>query len=166
MRKGRGGGETGKKDKKKSLMEIGATTSLPGGDRLNADRWNAARSQQITTFHQHYFGVYHEPTLTCTYIVFTTFYQKLLIPNHFVLYVGFYLIQSIDMSLTSIFPNWKWPALTLSHIDIFTKSYYSYPNKVCNRFLSHPNSKSAWKWEKCFLSHNLAPNYWEIPRSV
>ena len=49
MRKGREGGKTGKKTgekKKKSLMKIVATTSLPAVDRPNADRWNAARSRQ------------------------------------------------------------------------------------------------------------------------
>ena len=50
MRKGRDeegkkrGGKTGKK--KKRLMEIVATTSLPTVDRPNVDRWNAARSFQ------------------------------------------------------------------------------------------------------------------------
>ena len=46
MRKGRVGGkkqgENGGK-KKKRLMKIVATTSLPAVDRPNADRWNAAR---------------------------------------------------------------------------------------------------------------------------
>ena len=39
------GGERGKK--KKRLMEIVATTSLPAVDRPNADHWNAARSRQL-----------------------------------------------------------------------------------------------------------------------
>ena len=43
MRKGRDGGE-----KKKRLMIIVATTSLPAVDRPNADRSNAARSRQFT----------------------------------------------------------------------------------------------------------------------
>ena len=49
MRKGRDGGgkKTGKK-KEKRRMKIVATTSLPAVDRLNADRWNAARSRQKT----------------------------------------------------------------------------------------------------------------------
>ena len=49
MRKGRDGEEkkTGKK-KKKRQMKIVATTSLPAVDRPNADRWNAARSRQLT----------------------------------------------------------------------------------------------------------------------
>ena len=50
MRKGRDGEKKtgkirgGKKDKR--LMIIVATTSLPAIDRLNADRWNAARLRQ------------------------------------------------------------------------------------------------------------------------
>ena len=43
MRKGHDGGETGKK---KRLMKIAATMSLPAVDRPNADHWNAARSCQ------------------------------------------------------------------------------------------------------------------------
>ena len=55
MRKGRDGekktGKTGGKngkngEKKKRRMKIVATTSLPAVNRLNADRWNAARSHQ------------------------------------------------------------------------------------------------------------------------
>ena len=48
MRKGRDGGEEKKRGgkKEKRLMEIVATTSLPAVDRLNADRWSAARSRQ------------------------------------------------------------------------------------------------------------------------
>ena len=49
MRKGRDGGKkkgkTGKK-KRKRLMKIVATTSLPAVDRPNADRWNTTRSRQ------------------------------------------------------------------------------------------------------------------------
>ena len=45
MRKGRDGGKTGKK--KKRRMKIVATTSLQAVDRPNADRWNAARSRQL-----------------------------------------------------------------------------------------------------------------------
>ena len=43
MRKGRDGGNGGKKTgkKRKRLMEIVATTSLPAVDRSNADRPNA-----------------------------------------------------------------------------------------------------------------------------
>ena len=44
MRKGRDGGKTG--EKKKRIMKIVATTSLPAVDRPNADRWNAVRSCQ------------------------------------------------------------------------------------------------------------------------
>ena len=43
MRKGRDGGN---RKKRKRLMEIMATTSLPAVDRPNADRWNAARLWQ------------------------------------------------------------------------------------------------------------------------
>ena len=49
MRKGRDGGNGEKKEgkkrgkKRKILMIIVATTSLPAVDRPNADRWNAAR---------------------------------------------------------------------------------------------------------------------------
>ena len=49
MRKGCDGGDMGKKNrggKKEIRMKIVATTSLPAVDRLNADRWNAARSRQ------------------------------------------------------------------------------------------------------------------------
>ena len=48
MRKGRDGGTGGKKTgkKKKRRMKIVATTLLPAVDRLNVDRWNAARSRQ------------------------------------------------------------------------------------------------------------------------
>ena len=50
MRKGRHGGETGKKREKcgggKKRMKIVATTSLPAVDRPNAERWNAARLRQ------------------------------------------------------------------------------------------------------------------------
>ena len=53
MRKGRDGEKNGKKNgknggkkKKKIQMKIVATTSLPAVDRLNTDRWNAARSRQ------------------------------------------------------------------------------------------------------------------------
>ena len=53
MRKRRDGGEKngekgGKKgrEKRKRLMEIVATMSLPAVDRPNADRWNAAHSRQ------------------------------------------------------------------------------------------------------------------------
>ena len=54
MRKGRDGEKkNGKKNggeklgkKKKRLMIIVATTSLPAVDRPDADRWNAARSRQ------------------------------------------------------------------------------------------------------------------------
>ena len=58
MRKGRNGEEkktekmeekTGKKEKR--LMIIVATTSLPGVDRPNADRWNAARSCQYLSYY-------------------------------------------------------------------------------------------------------------------
>ena len=35
------------KKKKKRLMKIVATRSLPAVDRPNADRWNAARSRQL-----------------------------------------------------------------------------------------------------------------------
>ena len=41
-----GAGNVGKKKKKKRLMKTVATTSLPAVERLNADRWNAARSCQ------------------------------------------------------------------------------------------------------------------------
>ena len=37
------------KRKRKRLMIIVATTSLPAVDRPNADRWNAARSCQFVT---------------------------------------------------------------------------------------------------------------------
>ena len=47
MRKGCDGGKTGGK---KRIMKIVATTSLPAVDRLNADRWNAARLCQLHTF--------------------------------------------------------------------------------------------------------------------
>ena len=48
MRKGRDGRKNGGKQggewgKRKRLMEIVATTSLPAVDCPNADRWNAAR---------------------------------------------------------------------------------------------------------------------------
>ena len=43
MRKGR---DEGNGEKKKRRMKIVATTSLPALDRLNVDRWNAARSHQ------------------------------------------------------------------------------------------------------------------------
>ena len=52
MRKGRDGEKKkrngGEKNggKKKRRMKIVATTSLPALDRLNVDRWNAARSRQ------------------------------------------------------------------------------------------------------------------------
>ena len=36
-----------KKRKKKRMTFLVATTSLPAVDRLNADRWNAARSCQF-----------------------------------------------------------------------------------------------------------------------
>ena len=49
MRKGRDGEKWGgkKREKKKRLMEIVATTSLPAVDRPNAARWNAAASRQL-----------------------------------------------------------------------------------------------------------------------
>ena len=54
MRKSCDGGEkTGGKnggEKKKRLMEIVTTTSLPAVDHPNADRWNAARSCQKYDF--------------------------------------------------------------------------------------------------------------------
>ena len=47
MRKGRDGEKKrGGDEKRKKLMEIVATTSLPAVDCLNADRWKAARSRQ------------------------------------------------------------------------------------------------------------------------
>ena len=55
MRKGCDGGEMGKKKnrgksgKKKRMMKTVATTSLPGVDHPNANRWNAARSCQFQT---------------------------------------------------------------------------------------------------------------------
>ena len=57
MRKGRDGEKRGKKrgkkkrkKKEKRRMKIVATTSLPAVDRPNADRWNAARSRQLTDY--------------------------------------------------------------------------------------------------------------------
>ena len=46
MRKVRDGGKKTGKKKKKRLMKIVATTSLPAVDRPNAHRWNASRSRQ------------------------------------------------------------------------------------------------------------------------
>ena len=48
MRKGRDGGEMGKKGKR--LMIIVATTPLPAVNRPNADRWNAASIDPTTLF--------------------------------------------------------------------------------------------------------------------
>ena len=50
MKKGRDGEKKKKREKKKEkrLMIIVATTSLPAGDRPNADRWNAARLCQYS----------------------------------------------------------------------------------------------------------------------
>ena len=39
-----------KREKKKRMIKIVATTSLPAFDRPNADRWNTARSCQLTLF--------------------------------------------------------------------------------------------------------------------
>ena len=52
MRKGRNEKKREKRGgkKEKRLMEIVATTSLPAVDRPNSDRWNAARSCQLTFF--------------------------------------------------------------------------------------------------------------------
>ena len=65
MRKGRDGekktgqklkqkrGKKNEEKEKKNIyirMKIVATTSLPAVDRLNADRWKAARSHQLLSF--------------------------------------------------------------------------------------------------------------------
>ena len=50
MRKGRDGGKKQGGGKKKRLIEIVATSSLPAVDRPNAERWNDARSRQKMLF--------------------------------------------------------------------------------------------------------------------
>ena len=44
MKKGKGGGDG---EKKKRMMKIVATKSLPAVSRPNADRWNASGSIQL-----------------------------------------------------------------------------------------------------------------------